>query len=302
MPKPPTTIAEAKALIAKHNLDDQRDLILGGLRKAVRLKPGKPAKRRLPTGTSKFGGEPDLPPDADWPTYDRRPLHFLAQLNLADLPPRHIPTADLQRKGLLSFWYDTQGDRSGPHESTPARWQVRYYTKAGERRVFPEFDETGLEEGYFFWRPFPERRVEMLPMLCLSEDASIALDKLMFTVPDPHGEELIDNMDAFETDLLVRRASHDHRLLGSLAGPDSDPRLDAARHAAGWAQRGTMPKAEVNKINKSKKDWRLLAVFDSERDVDDWMWSDEGNLSFWIRDADLKKQRFDRIHGEIDSC
>ncbi len=301
-PKLPLTKDDVRKLITKHGLDDHADLIIDGLRKSVRLKPGKVVKRRLPAGTSKFGGEPDLPKNQEWPTFEDRPLHFVAQLNLADLPPRYIPSADLQRKGLLSFWYDTQGDRMDCGlDRAHGRWQVLYHTSSTARQSFPEHDESDYDYGDP-WKPFPERRVEMLPSLSLSEDAAGTLSRMMFDLPSPKGEELIDAMDEFLVGFLGVPRIRQHALLGARYGSDdSDARELAARRELKLADYGRLKKADEAKVDKRKQGWRLLLALDSDQESD-WLWSDEGVLSFWIRDKDLKDRRFDRIFGNLESC
>ena len=39
---------------------------------------------KLPRGASRLGGLPDLPPDHPWPTYKRKKLPFVAQINLSE--------------------------------------------------------------------------------------------------------------------------------------------------------------------------------------------------------------------------
>ena len=39
----------------------------------------------VPVGASKIGGAPDLPKDFEWPSWNDRPLDFLAQINLAEV-------------------------------------------------------------------------------------------------------------------------------------------------------------------------------------------------------------------------
>ena len=291
--KQPHAEADIRKMISQHGLDDHAGLILSGLRRSVRLKPGKPAKRRLPAGTSKFGGEPDLPKSAQWPTFEDRPLHFVAQFDLAGLPPRYIPSADLPRKGLLSFWYDTQGDRTlGLRDiDSMGRYRVLYHTGHAERRSFPHFDGQAFDKdhGFFFWRPFPERRVTLEPMWTLDEGVHDTLDKRWLS------EGCSDAFDhtGFIAKLEVEGSGMSSRLLGSY-WDQYDQREDAAEHAA---------RARKKKPRKhDHAQWRLLALFDSDRDVEDWMWGDEGHLGFWIRDADLKANRFDRIYGSLFGC
>ena len=299
-PKQPLTQADVRKLIAEHGLDEHKDLILKGLRKSVRLKAGKPVKRRLPVGTSKFGGEPDLPADADWPVFNDRPLHFIAQLNLADLPPRHIPAADLPRKGLLSFWYDTQGDRSiRVFEQGPARWRASYDTKKVERRAFPEHDESEYDYGQP-WRPFPERRVTMKPSLTLSEDAEHELIDRLWKAGN-NDDRKLDFQLALGGRNRFDHSDPGHQLLGSYCFPQADAREYAAGAELGLNVNGALSKPDKARVKRRMKSWRTLLVLQSDG-AGDWMWSDAGSLSFWIREADLKKQRFDRIHGELDSA
>jgi len=292
-PKQTLTQAEVRKLISNHALDEHKDLILKGLRKSVRLKAGEPVKRRLPVGTSKFGGEPDLSADTEWPTFNDRPLHFLAQLNLVDLPPRHIPTADLPRKGLLSFWYDTQGDRTwGARDIySMRRYRVLYHTRQGTRRPFPEFDGQDLDEDhdFFFWRPFPERRVSLEPMWTLDE----GVQKRFFDIAMNDGIEFLHHHTEFVQALEIGGHGMHSRLLGSFWDLH-DGREDAAGHAA--RARKKKPK------KRDHEQWRLLALFDSDRDVDEWTWGDEGQLGFWIRKEDLNGRQFDRVCGGLLGC
>src|ERR1700752_5223115 len=84
-----------------------------------RRHPGKAARNQL-------GGRPALPPDIEWPRQHESgtPLHFLAQVELARLPPTPLEKdADapaLPPSGFLFFFADMVeemlwGDNGGPH-------------------------------------------------------------------------------------------------------------------------------------------------------------------------------------------
>ena len=72
-------------------------------------------KETYKLGATRFGGQPDVPPDFVWPTFEgesydnivkNRPLSFLAQFNcdeLAQFDTEHL----LPEHGLLSFFYET---------------------------------------------------------------------------------------------------------------------------------------------------------------------------------------------------
>jgi hypothetical protein len=74
-------------------------------------------------GASRVGGVPDLPPGVAWPTYDGKPVTFVAQIDLSELP-REVG-ALLPAEGWLYAFYDI--DASVPAETG----QVIYYR--GER-------------------------------------------------------------------------------------------------------------------------------------------------------------------------
>jgi uncharacterized protein YwqG len=52
------------------------------------------------------------------------------------------------------------------------------------------------------------------------------------------------------------------------------------------------PRAAV--LEAGSADWRLLMQLDSD-DEAGMMWGDAGRLYFWIREADLRERRFDKV-------
>ncbi len=57
---------------------------------------------------SKYGGIPDLPKHFEWPTFAGKPLSFICQLNLSELPA-HLFSEDLPPGGILYFFILTEG-------------------------------------------------------------------------------------------------------------------------------------------------------------------------------------------------
>ncbi|MBD8007492.1 DUF1963 domain-containing protein, partial [Bacillus norwichensis] len=69
----------------------------------IRCAKTDPTDYTIP-GRSRVGGDPDLPPDWEWPmTVDGQAMTFLAQLNLQDLV-QHDSSAFLPKEGMLSFF------------------------------------------------------------------------------------------------------------------------------------------------------------------------------------------------------
>ena len=74
---------------------------------------------------SRFGGRPDLPIELPWPQWKTKPLSFVAQINLAELP--EIPNRDLlPKKGMLYYFYDATRESDGNHQDEKDSLAVLY--------------------------------------------------------------------------------------------------------------------------------------------------------------------------------
>ncbi|WP_146038103.1 DUF1963 domain-containing protein [Tabrizicola aquatica] len=96
-------------------------------------------------GNSWLGGLPCLPPDMDWPRHRETglPLHFLAQVDCADLPTLG-GTSPLPRDGLLLFFSDLDEERLSENDA------VVYVPKSRQSvppralpDALPEIDHSG---------------------------------------------------------------------------------------------------------------------------------------------------------------
>ena len=90
---------EIRALAPRVALTRDGQIVQWGGRLPKRTRGGE---ARLALGASKLGGHPDLPPDTAWPHSDGRPLAFVAQVRLDDLP--RLDDDLLPTSGLLSFF------------------------------------------------------------------------------------------------------------------------------------------------------------------------------------------------------
>ncbi|QDT91128.1 DUF1963 domain-containing protein [Gimesia algae] len=302
--------------IKRYKVSEFQDQILDGLLPAVDLVPGKPVKRKLPAGRSKFGGEPDLHDPDDWPYEPAgRPLHFLAQIRLSDLPAKHIPRSILPAKGWLWFWYDSLGMWE-EHYSLRTDWMTHGFQvtfspmehKPVRRCSFPSFSERKIpkaitRKGYFrpateIYRPDPEASLRFKPMYSLN---SRALDTLYEAADNCETEELENLITGF----IYLFFNTNHQLLG-----DYDDRFDGdCRESCHLAMKAKSKGESVLHFrqdpekpvtNRQKKDWRLLLDLGSDNQFN-WCWSDFGSLLFWIREQDLAKQDFSKVHGMICS-
>lgn len=69
-----------------------------------------PARGRAPVGSSKLGGDPDVPAEFVWPTFQGEPLAFLGQLRLRDLAPSVRQALRHGADGLLAFFVPLDAD------------------------------------------------------------------------------------------------------------------------------------------------------------------------------------------------
>lgn len=88
---------------------------------AIRLAIDDTAPSRL--GGSRFGGQPDLPPEVDWPRRGDRSLAFLCQLSLKDFSGLPFVTRGAGN-GRLWFFLDVEAPPAGDTPNDRAGWRV----------------------------------------------------------------------------------------------------------------------------------------------------------------------------------
>lgn len=125
--------SSAFAKLAKEGLGPVADRLRGLARPSIRLRAVARDDDEIPIGSSKLGGEPDLADGSEWPSWEGKPLSFLAQLDLEEVAPfdleRLLPTT-----GRLLFFYDAAGQPWGGQAADRGRWRV-LWNPAGEALV-----------------------------------------------------------------------------------------------------------------------------------------------------------------------
>src|SRR5208283_3446182 len=90
-------------------------------RPSLRLTAGKPSAQPI----NRLGGRPNLPKDIPWPVWQKgQPLAFIAQLDLAPLPP--VAGLPLPKTGSLFFFYDADEQPWGFDPKDKGGAQVLY--------------------------------------------------------------------------------------------------------------------------------------------------------------------------------
>jgi hypothetical protein len=82
-------------------------------RPSVVLATTRTKSSAIPIGVTKVGGMPDVPDGFEWPFWNRVPLTFVAQVNLAEIAPFQI---GLPPSGLLLFFFCFERGMETTHE------------------------------------------------------------------------------------------------------------------------------------------------------------------------------------------
>jgi hypothetical protein len=265
---------------------------------------------------SKFGGLPRLPTGIPWPHWDGRayyqssidyylrspmahrgpafdgmiknleeardrgprPLHFIAQLALSELPA--IYSINLPTAGHLLFFYAAE-DTPGSYDPAARGAGEVIYVAPGD---------------------IPNEVVQQPPGLSVFIPAALDFSA-QWTLPAyPNIKSIGPSAPAFNAysqllNDLYEPSSILHRIGGHSQPVQNDMRLEAQLVTNGiWcgdASGYNDPRRPT--LEQGVQDWQLLLQVDTDEDGPGWMWGDVGRLYFWIRRQDLAKRDFSQI-------
>ncbi|GCE46378.1 uncharacterized protein YwqG [Thermosporothrix hazakensis] len=275
--------ARLQQLLQRSELADFATGIRSLLWNTIRLTSRRVAdEAELPLGASKIGGNPDLPSDTPWPTWNGHPLPFLAQIRLADLAPCD-PTHELPHHGMLAFFYDPSHNE---YPIPPERFRVLSYpSSAGLYRATP------TEEPSLCFPPCALTYTSSvtLPPPESSELACIGLPMEAFFYPE-QPEKLEQAAGAYEE--LITYLDHEeheaprHQLLGHPYQIQGDLLQECVRDTD---------------YQGPPTDWRLLFQLDTDATAE-MMWGDCGAIYFYILKRDLAARDFSHVHLILQCC
>jgi uncharacterized protein YwqG len=226
----------------------------------------EPVAREIPLGTSRLGGEPDLPPSVPWPEWRGRPLSFVAQIGMSDLP--QVPDQALPMAGLLSFFYDGEQEVWGFDPRDRGGWRVLWADPGAplESRRSPaeladhgRFRARGLSPTIEVTHVSPESAE--LEQLGLSRDEWFRYAELVEEADTGPIHRFLGHPDPIQGDMQLECQLVTNGLYCGDGSAYKDPRADALRAGA--------------------VDWRLLLQIDSDDDAE-MMWGDVGRLYYWL--------------------
>lgn len=266
-----TTRTHLDSLIDRLGLAEYKAELLSRADHALRLYLAAMPDDKIPIGSSKAGGDPDLPAGAEWPMRDGVPLTFIAQFQLREIASAY-PITPVPQTGMLSLFYDTANQPWGRHRSDRSGWQVlKYADTARLTRVSAPVEFKAREplasclvtmaDDWTLpgsWEDFLEERADVA---AYDPEAELELAALEYGGPRPL-HKLFGSPDLLQGDVLF-----ECELASEGIEDRQDPRALDARSA------GAM--------------WKLLLQLDSDK-VLGTAWGDLGRLYVCARNNDLK--------------
>ena len=244
-------------------------------RPSLRLTAGKPSAQPV----SRLGGRPNLPKEHPWPVWrEEHPLSFIAQLDLATLPPvRGLP---LPKSESLFFFYDVDTQPWGFDPKDKGCAQVLYVSSslAANRPRAPHHD---LDE---------EVRFKGIALAAVPETS----------LPGKNSSLLRDcqaTQEEFKAywNLINPLSTRVHRMGGNANEIQGELGLEAQLVSNGIHCGGGQGYQEGRQrgLNAGAADW-LLQVNCQERAG--MTWGDGGRIYFMIHKGELRRHRFQNVH------
>lgn len=274
--------------------------VMSSVRPAVSISTHRAKEKDIPIGDSKFGGRPHLPKRFEWPSRDGRPLMFLAQLDLGQVPRDHFDDDLLPPSGMIFFFYDVLANASGYRAEDKGAFQVIHLDIEGvklKRSKPPKPQKKGYHDfAIDQWHRSEPCEVDIGPSVSIAPDAVLALEE---HVDASKVDELYDFHDALFTRFHGPHGNGVHRLFGHPDEIQDPPWGDCQLNfmklfTEVLRSEGTTDMSKA--LRRGERDWRLLLQIDSD-EAPGWMWSDVGSLYFCIREQDLRAWHLDRVWG-----
>lgn len=284
-------------LARQHSLDADAERIADLAQPAIHIQRQRVADESvIPVGASKLGGAPDVPAGFVWPHDGGKPLTFLAQFRLSQVAPFDLEKA-LPPVGMLSFFYDADGQPWGSHLGERDGWRVYFLpdeTAPLARMAHP------IAKGEFQGvKALAPCTVAFVPIITL-------FPPFEFTAqtpdtderPDPHHRywEMLEKVEQAQGLREQGRTPPHHRLLGRPDQIQGDVMM-RCEVCSRVVPDDRAPAEEGPEVEARAQEWRLLFQVDTDDDDDQGlgiMWGDVGALYFCIRRQDLAARDFSR--------
>jgi len=256
---------------------------------SIVIHPQFNSDQKIPIGSSKIGGKPDLPPDFEWFHYQRdslftgvvanRPLSFLAQINLEEVEEFDLDNK-LPNTGILYFFYEMESGRWGFDPIDKGCARVYYYKGNLDQLVRTDFP-AGLNDEYIF------------PEISLSFSTKI-------NIPPYEEQDLCHDYRIYnkiqERNGLTEEV-YSSKLLGYADIIQNDMTIECELVTNGIYCGDATDKSEKRKeLEAHKSQWKLLFQLESLYDKKiDLSFGDAGRVYYYIKEDDLLNRNFDDV-------
>lgn len=258
---------------------------MGLLRPAFHLRALEPGETRV----GYLGGDPELPADAEWPTWEGHgPLYFVAAVDCAQVPGEHLDIPFPDSGTLLFFYFDGLGESSVAYNDpdsvrngtrvlhVPAGAETAARTRPDGAAPYPR-----LELGGEIIATIPDNENRALIAAYGDPDDPVAYTD--YPTVDPDGTGFWEVLTAF------RRDHSPHHRVGGYALPvqgQVEPEAAQVFHPGDDAQDVAAREDLADRLV-------LLAQIDSDGRTG-MGWGDSGRLYWLISRDDLAAGRFER--------
>jgi len=277
---------ELKEAIKTHKLENFEKEILNLAKPSIQILREKVDEDSIPIGASKLGGNPDLPEDFEWQSYEEKPLTFIGQFNLSELHPYDKENL-LPDTGILYFFYAVDSIIWGAAEHKGG-WQIYYLEDENApltRRQHPQ------AEGEY-------TKIDKLPVNQVKYETAITLPRIYRNEFKEKGLNITtkDEREAYWRLFWQESNQPLHYFFGDPTPVQGDVLWEAVEGSQNIKPDfDTHHKRNENQIEhiKSERDnWLFLFQVDTDDDLD-VMWGDAGMLYICIPKKDLQDRNFD---------
>ena len=254
------------------------------VRESLLLRTTPVPDEEMPVGKSRIGGMPDLPPEAEWPSWNDQPLAFIAQINVSELPSFEFLQV-LPSTGVLSFFYSAQQETWGFDPKDKGSWRVLHLEEQGLQRRTPSpyLPDEGI---------YPACGLDFAPSFTLPDSESPLIDLGENRYTSDEARQYVDLWSSFAE--LVDDGRWLNRLLGHPDVIQHNPLIEAqlVSHGLNLFDGSGFTDPRRQELTPGAADWRLLLQIDSDPNTG-MMWGDVGKLYYLMSSEDLRNRNFD---------
>jgi uncharacterized protein YwqG len=240
----------------------------------------------IPLGTSKFGGNPDLPQGVEWSFCEGKALTFMAQFKLSDVAPFDVEKI-LPERGMLYFFY----------EAEETHWEANNIAD-GWKIIYVEDESTPL-----FRTPHPiqqgkRRTIQALPHFQITYTPYLNLPIIFKPDEKDFGVDFTDDEQESYWEITDYWREPDHHFGGNPKRIQHyiEWELVLMKHhiraKQGEDHQWRYRDEEIAFIEREMKNWQFLFQIDTDDSLD-IMWGDAGTLYICIPKESLKQRKFE---------